>query len=98
LELNPDHVIVKSLRGRVTDASNIDKVARDSIWLLYETSLLTSGFELDEPTSYASRIFKLIALGISDDLDGVDVADDVPGLENVADDDIEEENVLEEID
>jgi molecular chaperone HtpG len=98
LELNPDHTIVKSLRGRVTDASNIDKVARDSIWLLYETSLLTSGFELDEPTSYASRIFKLIALGISDDLEADDVADDVPGLEEAGDEEMEEENVLEEID
>lgn len=97
LELNPDHSIVKSLQARVADASNVDKLARDSIWLLYETSLLTSGFDLDEPTSYASRIFKLISLGLADDVLGAD-EEDVPGLENVEDNEEQEENVLEEID
>lgn len=96
LELNPDHTIVKSLQSRLGDASNIDKVVRDSIWLLYETSLLTSGFELDEPQVYSNRIFKLLSLGIQ--TDDVVEDDDVPTLEDAGEDDIEEENVLEEID
>jgi hypothetical protein len=37
-------------------------------------------------------------LGISDDLEADDVADDVPGLEEAGDEEMEEENVLEEID
>ena len=99
LELNPDHSIVKSLRKRVADSDNIDKVTRDSIWLLYETSLLTSGFELEDPTNYSSRIFKLISLGISEDIEETDdIVDDVPSLEATEDAGAEDENVLEEID
>lgn len=99
LELNPDHQVIQALRKRVHDGVSVDRTTRDTLWLLYETSLLTSNFELDEPTVYASRIYKLIALGIDDD---IDASEDVPSLET-ADDDNEaqepvEESVMEEID
>jgi len=75
LEINPEHSIIKNLRDRVA-ADKDDKSAKDLIVLLYETSLLTSGFSLDEPQSHADRIFRMIKLGldIGDEEDVAEVA------------------------
>merc|ERR1712070_904451 len=68
LELNPDHPIVVELKRRA-DADKGDRTVKDLIWLLYETSLLTSGFALDEPTGFGNRIHRMIkfALTIQED-------------------------------
>ena len=50
LEINPNHSLVVELKKKAADSNKSDKTVRDLIWLLYDTSLLTSGFSLDEPT------------------------------------------------
>merc|ERR1719357_343176 len=68
MELNPSHAIVRALKDKfLADAA--DSAAKDLVWLLYETSLLTSGFSLDNPGSFSSRIHRLIKLGLSIDED-----------------------------
>ncbi|CAG9580586.1 heat shock protein 83-1 [Leishmania major strain Friedlin] len=64
MELNPRHPIIKELRRRVGADEN-DKAVKDLVFLLFDTSLLTSGFQLEDPTGYAERINRMIKLGLS---------------------------------
>jgi molecular chaperone HtpG len=75
LEINPEHSIIKNLRDRIA-ADKDDKATKDLIVLLYETSLLTSGFSLDEPQPHADRIYRMIKLGldIGEEEDAAEVA------------------------
>jgi molecular chaperone HtpG len=90
LEINPDHSIIKTLKDKA-DADKNDKSVKDLVMLLFETSLLASGFTLDDPQVHASRIHRMIKLGLGIDEDDATVVeetkiDDLPPLEGGDDD------------
>merc|ERR1711970_970 len=95
MEVNPLHPIIDALRARAEEDKN-DKTVKDLIWLLFDTSVLTSGFSLDEPTTFAGRIHRMIKLGLSidedDEVDADEDDDDLPPLED------DEGSKMEEVD
>merc|ERR1712164_3571 len=102
LEINPEHQIMIALKKKV-DVDKNDKSIRDLITLLYETALLSSGFSLENPQDHASRIHRMIKLGLGvDDDDETGAGDesaDMPPLEcdaNVEED--EDKARMEEVD
>merc|ERR1712137_104182 len=98
MELNPHNSIVAELRSKA-EVDQSDKTVKDLIWLLYETSLLTSGFSLDEPATFASRIHRLVKLGLSiDDVDEDEKDDDMEDLPPLDGDDDNEESAMEQVD
>jgi len=96
MEINPTNSIVVALREKA-DADQSDKTVKDLIWLLYDTSLLTSGFSLDEPSTFASRIHRLVKLGLSIDDDDDGEGDDIEDLPPIEDID-EGESAMETVD
>merc|ERR1712029_7111 len=98
LEINPDHSIVENLRQRA-DADKNDKSVKDLVMLLFETSLLSSGFSLEDPGVHASRIYRMIRLGLGiheEDMpvDDSNTVDEMPPLEG----DDEDASRMEEVD
>ena len=66
LEINPKHGIIKELKAQLEKDSNSSNI-KDTIWLLYDTSLLNSGFSIEDPNAFAKRTYKMILFGLQDD-------------------------------
>jgi molecular chaperone HtpG len=87
LEVSPYNPVMRELKKKA-ELNEADKTIKDLVWLLFDTAMLTSGFSLDEPQSYASRIHRMIKLGLSidDDASAEEVSgaadDQMPGLED----------------
>ena len=96
LELNAKHQIVDELRKKA-DVDQSDKTVKDLVWLMYETSILTSGFSLDEPQNFAQRIHRMIKLGLSIFEDDKAEDDDLPPLDDANVDEVDT-NRMEEVD
>ena len=99
LEINPDHAIVKSLKAK-TDLDKNDKSVKDLVVLLYETSLLSSGFSLENPQTHGERIFRMIKMGLGIDEEEAEMVEEESAKAAPADDipPLEESSRMEEVD
>nr|AAS45246.2 heat shock protein 90 [Locusta migratoria] len=99
LEINPDHPVMETLRQKA-EADKNDKAVKDLVMLLFETALLSSGFTLEEPQVHASRIYRMIKLGLGIDEEEPQAAEEekvdaeMPPLEG----DNEDASRMEEVD
>ncbi|KAJ6244412.1 heat shock protein 90-1 [Anaeramoeba flamelloides] len=95
MELNAKHPSILELKSRF-ETDKTDSTVRDLVTLLYESSLLYSGFSIDDTTGFTSRIHDMInmSLGVGEKEETLDLQDDeLPSLEKVED---EEEEKKEE--
>merc|ERR1719316_2498632 len=86
MEINPRHPIIIELKKRAEENPDSDDT-KDLALLIYDTALLNSGFQMEDATGFASRMYKLFKAGLS--LDSLELA---PELE-VPDEEDEEEKV-----
>jgi len=66
MEINPKHGIVKEIKS-LLDKESSNSTLKDIVWLLYDTSLLNSGFSIDDPNVFAKRMHKMLLFGLQDD-------------------------------
>ncbi|KAJ1917164.1 Hsp90 chaperone hsp82 [Mycoemilia scoparia] len=88
MEINPDHPIIRALKDTPADSNNFSTFAT----MLYNTSLLASGFTLEDPTVFSNSVYNMlkIALSVEDDVSTNDPAAEVAEDEAAADSKMEE--------
>jgi len=97
MEINPKHNIIQELKKKGDDNQG-DKTVKDLIWLLFDTSLLTSGFNLENATEFAGRIHRMIKLGLSIEEDDDEILDKEEDLPELVKDGNEGDSKMEEVD
>ena len=95
-EISPQSPIVKELKKKVEADGENDRTVKSITQLLFETSLLVSGFTIDEPASFSERIHKLVSLGLNIDEDA-ETADE-KATEAAAPAEATGESAMEEVD
>ena len=66
--MNPRHPLIRDLRRRV-EADDLDQTTKDLARVMYDAAILRSGYALKDSGDFASRIERMLRLGLNVDLD-----------------------------
>jgi heat shock protein beta len=75
LEINPRHPIVQELNRRVQENKE-DESAKVTAKVLYETAVLSSGYSVEDPSSFAQWIHQMMSLNLNLDPATTEVLDE----------------------
>jgi molecular chaperone HtpG len=96
MEINPYHIIIKALKEQHTKDENSNTL-KDLVNLIFESSLIASGFNIEEPATFVNRINNMIKLGLSLDETKDEEVEDKHEDEH-EDEDEDEKSQMEEVD
>ncbi|XP_021735171.1 heat shock protein 90-6, mitochondrial-like [Chenopodium quinoa] len=65
LEINPDHLIIKTLHSAYKSGSEDEEVLR-AVDLLYDSALISSGFTPENPAEVSGRLYDLLGASLSE--------------------------------
>lgn len=71
MEINPNNKLVQLLK-QIYDKDKDNQTVKDMAHLFFETATLSSGFSLEKPVDYSSRIYRMLELGLSGFVDDED--------------------------
>jgi len=96
-EVNPNHPVVVDLLTKIKEEPN-DEAAKKTAELLFHSSMIAAGYEVEAPTTIASAVYRLLSkeLGVDPDAPVEDV--DVGPLDDEENENEDEEEDDEEID
>ncbi|KAI1819817.1 heat shock protein 90 [Xylaria intraflava] len=83
-EISPKSSIIRELKKKVEADGENDKTVKSIVQLLFETSLLVSGFTIEEPAGFAERIHKLVSLGLNLEEEADTAVEDAPAADTGA--------------
>jgi len=95
-EISPRSPIIKELKKKVESDGENDRTVKSITQLLFETSLLVSGFTIEEPAGFAERIHKLVSLGLNVDEEPEAATEETAAAEATSDAPVE--SAMEEVD
>jgi molecular chaperone HtpG len=72
MEINPTHPMIQKLQQGIKNTSMNEHIMKSVIQLMYDTALVASGYNHEDPSDFSNRIYNMIGLGIDADVSKVE--------------------------